>query len=173
MYEQGIVLMKKGGHGVPALFHQETMKRALTRLKELVSRYPSSDKIDDAAFYIAEMHKEYFEENDNGIALEWYRRSIQWNPNLPHPARFQMAVVYDYRLHEREKALEMYQQVLEKEQFNKSNIEWSNVRIRQLTAERTRHAAGDSIPYHRSAPIGSEAPVSEEEVAGPLPTEVP
>jgi tetratricopeptide (TPR) repeat protein len=145
LYEEGLALMKKGGHGVPVFYNQETMKLALSKFKQLVDNYPNSDKIDDAAFYIAEIHKEYFEEKDNVLALQWYQRAVDWNPDLPHPARFQMAVVYDYRLKDHEKALEMYQAVLDHEQFNKSNVVWAKARINDLTAEKTRRAAGDTV----------------------------
>jgi hypothetical protein len=149
LYQEGLNLMEEGGHGVPALYNQRTMKLALARFKELIDRYPNSDKIDDAAFYIAEIHKEYFEETDNSIAIMWYQRAIDWNPNLPHPARFQMAVVYDYRLHEREKALEMYQEVIENETFNRSNVDWAKARIAQLTSSETRYAPGEPSPGPR------------------------
>jgi len=147
LYDEAMALMKKGGHGVPALYNQETMKLALAKLKQLVEEYPTSDKIDDAAFYIAEIHKEYFEEKDNRIAALWYQRAIKWNPQTPHPARFQLAVLYDYRLHEREKALYWYNKVLEEEaDLEKTNTAFAKARIRQLTSEKTRLAPGETIP---------------------------
>jgi tetratricopeptide (TPR) repeat protein len=173
LYAEGVALMKKGGHGIPALYNQDTMKLALAKFKQLVDTYPSSDKIDDAAFMIAEIHKEYFEEEDNDIALLWYQRALDWNPHTPHPARFQMAVLLDYRMHERERALAMYQQVLEHERFNKSNLEWANARIRQLTTEKTRHGPAETVAEPRPKPTGSEAPAGEGAVASPPPARVP
>lgn len=173
LYAEGHQLMKKGGHGIPVFYNQETMKLALAKFKQLIDEYPTSDKIDEAAFYIAEIHKEYFEEKDNRIALEWYQRAIDWNPNIQLPARFQMAVVYDYRMHEREKALEMYQEVVEKEHFIKSNLDWANRRIGQLTREITRKAPGEPLPEERPTPAVSDEPIGEAEVAGPAPTHVP
>lgn len=159
LYQEGLDLMKKGGHGVPGLYNQETMKLALAKFNELVDRYPRSDKIDDAAFYIGEIHKEYFEELDNSIAVKWYKSAIEWNPDLPYPARFQMAVVYDYRMHDREQALFWYQQVLEQEpDIEKTNTMFANNRIRELTSERTRHASSDVIrdtSERREAEAGS------------------
>lgn len=169
LFEEARELMRKGGHGTWALYHQDTMKLALAKLNELVERYPTSDKIAEAAFYIAEIHKEYFEESDNRIAVLWYQRALEWDPNIQRPARFQMAVVYDYRLHEREKALAMYQRVIEEEPFNRSNVRFAHARVRQLTTERTRHAAGEPIPDGRPVPIESREPVSEGEFAGSLP----
>ena len=158
LYEEAVALMKKGGHGVPVFFNQTTMKLALAKFKELVDTYPTSDKIDDAAFMIGEIHKEYFEEKDNTLALEWYQRALDWNPQTEHPVRFQMAVVYDYRMHDRDRALDMYQEVLKHEQYNRSNIEWANARIGQLTREKTRYAAGEPIPNDRPTLSASGAP---------------
>src|ERR1051325_4099074 len=124
--------MIKAGHHVPVFYYDQTMKQALAKFKEMVERYPTSNKIADAAYYIGEIHKEYGQERDNSIALEWYQKALDWNPDIQHPARFQMAVVLDYRMHEREKALALYQQVVDKEKFNKSNVDFSNERIRQL-----------------------------------------
>ncbi|HSW44838.1 MAG TPA: hypothetical protein VLM89_04640 [Phycisphaerae bacterium] len=147
LYNDGMALMKKGGHGFPALFNQETMKQALAKLKELVNRFPSSDKTDDACFFIGEIHKEYFEEKDNTIAVEWYKRALDLNPRTPHPVRFQTAVIYDYRLHEREEALRWYNRVLTEEpDMEKSNTEFAKLRIRQLTTEETRNAPAEIPP---------------------------
>ncbi|MHC4442709.1 MAG: tetratricopeptide repeat protein [Planctomycetota bacterium] len=169
LFEEGRALMKKGGDGIPVFYNQDTMKLALTKFKQLIDNYPASDKIDDAAFYIAEIHKEYFEEKDNLIALRWYQRAIDWNSELPYPARFQMAAVYDYRLKDHEKALEMYQEVVDHEQFNKSNVVWAKARINDLTAERTRRSAGEPAGQEASA----ELDAGEAVETSPLPPKAP
>jgi len=142
-----------------------------------VEEYPTSDKIDDAAYWIAEIHKEYFEEKDNAIALLWYQRAIDWNPDLPYPARFQMAAVYDIDMHEYEKALEMYQAVVEKERFNKSNVDFASRRIHELTSERTRRSPGEPVPELRPEPVSSPEPNDETteaiEASPPPPPRVP
>lgn len=146
LYDEAMTLMRRGGHGVPALYNQETMKLALAKFKQLVEQYPTSDKIDDAAFYIAEIHKEYFEEMDNTIAAVWYKRALEWNPDTTHPVRFQLAVLYDYRLHERAEALHWYNRVLEEESdVRRSNTAFARARIRQLTDEETRLAPGEAV----------------------------
>lgn len=154
LYDEAMALMKKGGHGVPIFYNQETMKQALAKLKELVGKYPTSDKLDDACFYIGEIHKEYFEEKDNTIAIDYYKRALAYNPKTPHPVRFQIAVIVDYRLHEREEALKWYNAVLTEEpDIERSNTEFAKVRIRQLTDEKTRNAPGDVVSEPGPAPI--------------------
>lgn len=132
LYDKGRQLMRDGGHGVPILYREDLMVQASDVFRELIEKYPSSDKIDDAAFMLGEIHKEYLKEQES-IAVTWYERAWTWDPKTPHAARFQAAVVYDYRLHDRDRALELYRAVVEQETDNRSNLRWANRRIRQLT----------------------------------------
>ncbi|MBP7935728.1 MAG: hypothetical protein KA354_13860 [Phycisphaerae bacterium] len=158
LFNEGRALMKKGGSEIPGLYNQRTMKLALAKFNEVVDNYPSSDKVADAAFYIAEIHKEYFEEKDNTIAAEWYRKALLWNPSIQHPVRFQLAVLLDYRLHERENALAMYQEVVENERSNKSNLDFAYRRIAQLTDEKTRHSPGEIVSQPKSSSTSTPPP---------------
>ncbi len=149
LFAEGLELMKEGGHGVPIFYNEATMKKALAKFKELVEKYPTSDKIAQAAFYIGEIHKEYFEERDNDVALQWYKRAIDWDPNVQLPARFQMAVLWDYRLHNREKALYWYQEAIDKEPFNSSNVSYAKARIRELTPSNVSTQPSEEKPSNR------------------------
>ncbi len=133
LYEQGVAAMQKGGHGVPVFYRREAMLEAVEIFRNLIELYPSSDKIDDAAFMCGEIHKEYLP-NQETLAVKWYERAWTWDPHTPHPARFEAAVVCDYRLHDRDRALELYQSVLTEELDDKSNLRFATRRIRKLTA---------------------------------------
>lgn len=140
LYERGSELMRRGGHGVPGLYREDLMIQAAGVFRELIERHPTSDKIDDAAFYLGEIHKEYLPGQET-IAVKWYEQAWTWNPDTPHPARFQAAVVYDYRLHDRDRALELYQSVMRHETAIKSNVRFATNRIHRLTTdERTARA---------------------------------
>jgi tetratricopeptide (TPR) repeat protein len=140
MFDQGLKLMRKGGHGgLPALYREKPMIEAVAVFRELIEKYPSSDKIDDSAFWLGEIHKEYLKDQEQ-IAVQWYERAIEWDPATPHSARFQAAVVYDYRLHDRDRALELYRQVLAQETSKRSNVDFATRRIGQLTKETSRSA---------------------------------
>lgn len=132
MFDRGYNLMRQGGHGVPMLFHEGRMVKAAEVFRELIDQHPTSDKVDDAAFFLGEIHKEYLSGQEQ-IALDWYERAWLWNPNTPHPARFQAAVVCDYRLHDRDRALELYQGVVQHETDIASNVRWATRRIYELT----------------------------------------
>lgn len=132
LFDRAREQMIKGGSEIPGIYRQEPMRKALVLFKELIEKYPTSDKIDDAAFYCGEIHKEYFK-NEEPIAVRWYERAYTWDPQTTHPARFQAAVVYDYRLHDRDRALELYHDVVKKEAHNRSNIRFAIARINELT----------------------------------------
>lgn len=138
LFDRGLKLMRKGGHGgLPALYREKPMIEAVSVLRELIERYPSSDKVDDAAFWLGEIHKEYLKDQEQ-IAVQWYERAIEWNPATQHPARFQAAVVYDYRLHDRDRALELYRRVVTEETSRRSNVTFAHRRIDELTKENSR-----------------------------------
>lgn len=106
-------------------------RQALMLLLELIRKYPHSTKISLAAFHIAEIYKEYF--NENLRAVHWYERAWQWDPAIPKPARFQAAVIHDFRLFNRAKALECYRQAVQHEQMFSDNIRYCHQRIGELT----------------------------------------
>ncbi|MEK6676196.1 MAG: hypothetical protein AABZ47_11160 [Planctomycetota bacterium] len=138
MYDRAMELMRKGGHGVPIFYREKVMVEAADVLRELIEKYPASDKIDDAAYFLGEIHKEYLPGQEL-IAVKWYERAWTWNPDTPHPARFHAAVVYDYRLHDRDRALELYKAVVEGETKIQSNVRFAQRRIGQLASG--EHAA--------------------------------
>ena len=143
LYQEGVELMRRGGHGVPGIFRQDRMIQAADTFRKLIERYPGSDKIDDAAFLCGEIHKDYLPGQEQ-IAVKWYERAWTWNPDTPHPVRFQAAVLYDYRLHDRDRALELYQAVLKHETQDKSNVRFATRRIHELTSPRPGAGRGDS-----------------------------
>jgi len=106
-------------------------RRALALLLELMRKYPRSTRAPMAAYFIAEIYKEYFRENLR--AVNWYRRAWQWNPNISKPARFQAAVIHDLRLHNTAEAMECYRMVLEHERFDSGNVNFARDRIKELT----------------------------------------
>jgi len=132
LYEKACETMRSGGHGVPMVYRRDRMIEAAKLFRELIERYPNSDKIDDAAFYCGEIHKDYLPGQEE-IAVRWYERVWTWNPETEHPARFQAASIYDYRLRDRVRALELYQASLDHESQHKGNAGAASRRMRELT----------------------------------------
>ncbi len=141
LYGKGCEMMKRGGHGVPGLYREDRMIQAAEIFRDMIRRYPTSDKIGDAAFLCGEIHKEYLPGQEL-IAVKWYERCWTWDPNTAHPAKFQAAVVYDYRLHDRDAALELYHQVAAAGSAGQTNVRYARRRIEDLTGiDRTKQAA--------------------------------
>jgi len=91
---------------------QEGLRVALEQYNQLIRQYPSSDKIDDAAWQAGGIY-EYFK--DYETALLYYKRTYQWDPSTPYPVRFHAAMLLDRRLRRRDEALELYQDAVLKE----------------------------------------------------------
>jgi len=124
--------LDKDAGTLPILKNENQLRLALEKYNELIRKHPSSDKIDDAA-YNAGVIQEYFK--DYSIALLYYKRAYQWDPDTIHPARFRAARILDKNLHRNNEALQMYQQAVKIEgQFDKYR-EWRDFaerRIREL-----------------------------------------
>lgn len=114
LYEEAMKIERQAGpRPMPSILKdQQILQAALLKYKELLRKYPTSDKIDDVAYRMAEIHKGF---GDYVIALSFYQRAYQWDPATPNPARFRAADILDKKLHDRAKALEVYQEAVVKE----------------------------------------------------------
>ena len=106
-------------------------RRACQLLLELVYNHPTSVRTPMAAYYIAEINKEYFKENT--LAVFWYERAWTWDKHLPEPARFQAATVYDSHLRNYAKAVWCYDQSLRYDPKRFMNDAHCRNRIQELT----------------------------------------
>lgn len=131
MYEEAEKIRRQAGVMVPAMLkNEEILRAALTKYAELIRTYPTSDKIDDAAYRMASIHEDF---RDFELAFQFYQRAYQWDPTTPYPARFRAASLLDRRLRRRAEALELYQEALIKEaQFEEWKIPTER-RIRELS----------------------------------------
>lgn len=129
MYDEAVRLEQKAGQLI-IIKDEDLLRMALDKYNQLIRKYPSSDKIDDAAYRTGGIC-EYFK--DYTIALLYYQRAYQWDPDTIHPARFKAAYVLDKYLHRRAEALELYQQVVENEGLSINYREFAEKRITELT----------------------------------------
>ncbi|MCE5327949.1 MAG: hypothetical protein LLG01_16195 [Planctomycetaceae bacterium] len=135
-------------------------RQSLELFKELIARFPNSVRLPMAAFYIAEIYKEYFQENYR--AATWYERAVEWDPGIQETASYQAAVLWDIRLHSAEKAVELYQEALKRDPYDGGNIDFATKRIAALQGELQAREAPATQPA--SAPLAPPAPP-----ASPLP----
>ncbi|MEN8127624.1 MAG: tetratricopeptide repeat protein [Planctomycetota bacterium] len=113
------------------MINQPKLRQALGLYNTLIQQYPSSDKIDDAAYKAGRIydHLKNYE-----LAVVYYQRTFQWNKATPYPARYRTASVMDYKLRMREEALELYKQAVEKESRFSDNVTAAQERIAVLSA---------------------------------------
>lgn len=154
LHEQnkGIVLWRIG-----VSFRKQ--RRALALLTELMQKYPHSTRAPMAAFFIAEIYKEYFQENLR--AVKWYERAWQWDPNIWVPARFQAAVIYDLRLRNTKEALRCYRLVEQYETFDSANVNFARDRIKVLTKRAATPAEPPGGPAPTTQPGRELAPTTQ------------
>ncbi|MBN1392278.1 MAG: hypothetical protein JW947_05685 [Sedimentisphaerales bacterium] len=128
LYEEGCSLEKAGRK--PLALDENFMRLALDKYVQLMRQYPTSDKIDDAAFRaggICECFKDYT------IALLYYQRTYQWDPDTVYPARFKSAYILDEYMSRRAEALELYQLALRKENLGKELTAFAERRVDEIT----------------------------------------
>ena len=132
LYQRAYTLHEKG-KGFLKIFiltDYNKQRNALALFKQVITDYPTSDRIALSAYFIGEIYKEYFHEDLR--AVRWYELAFTWSPNIMQPARFQAATVYDLRLNNPARALDLYERVLVSEHFNQSNVSFAARRINEI-----------------------------------------
>jgi hypothetical protein len=85
--------------------------RAEVLLRRLINDYEKSDKVDEACYYLGDIYSsKYFEQYRRAVAF--YERVFLYEPNTNLDARLKAAIVYEKHLADRERAKELYQEVL-------------------------------------------------------------
>jgi hypothetical protein len=109
------------------------LKNALDKFQAIIEKYPESDKIDDAAFRMGEIYGGWYFD-DSARAVQCYERCWQWDPETQYAARFNAAKIYEERLKNRIKAVELYNAVLLKSR-NPDEVNQARERIKALTGK--------------------------------------
>lgn len=99
---------KDRGFGTEYILNQ---RRAEILLLDLLAKYPSSDKIAEAAYELGDLYegrayRQYLR------AAMYFERSSQWRKGGRSDARMRAAKIYDKQLNDRSKAIEMYREVI-------------------------------------------------------------
>ena len=99
LYQDGIMYKE-----YPDLFDKKKrLFMAVARFDRLLTKYPQSERVDDAAFMLGEIRGGYyFKEWD--VALDLYEKCVEWNADTPHPARFRAAEIYLKKMRDYDRA---------------------------------------------------------------------
>jgi len=130
LYSKALSIYKRGSL-VPLFADYNKQRQALRLFLTITEQHPTSTRSPLAAFYIGHIYREYF--NENVRAVMWYQRAWKWDPRIQIGARFQAAVVWDYRLQNHTRAMELYHAVLEHEFDDLTNRDFARHRIAELT----------------------------------------
>jgi len=108
----------------------DNQRRAEILFQQILTSYPQSDMIDDAAYQLGDLYE--------GKAYQQYRRAasyfercFQWNPNTQFDARLRAARLYDKHLSERGRAMELYKEIKDRETDPK-RVQEATKRLQQL-----------------------------------------
>jgi len=120
--------------------NNDRMRIALDKFNQLIQKYPTSDKIDDAAFRAGEIYR-YFK--DYSIAILYYRRAYQWDKDTVYPAYYRAAFVLDRFLHQKDEALKLYQKCVERQIKDNPYKALAARRILELTRQKSPPAKAE------------------------------
>jgi TolA-binding protein len=125
LYRQALTYKDKG-YGTDYLDNQ---RRAELLFQQVLTRYPQSDKISDAAYQLGDIYesKAY---KQNARAAQYFERCFQWNSKTHLDGRLRAAKLYE-RMNERARAIEIYREVVTHE-VDPKHVEEANRRLADL-----------------------------------------
>lgn len=109
LYKRGMSFKDKGWSD-----YVDNQRRAELLFQQILTSYPESDKIDDAAYRLGEVYESKACKQYKRAAV-YYQRCFQWNPNTQFDARLRAARLYDKVLMDRTEAVRLYEEVLKHE----------------------------------------------------------
>jgi tetratricopeptide (TPR) repeat protein len=137
LYNDAVRLEEQAGKLV-VIKDDNLLRMALDKYNMLISKYPSSDKIDDASYHAAGICEHF---GDYSIAVLYYQRTYQWDPETNYPARYKAAYILDKYLHRRAEALQMYQDALEELTRSGQHPQWE-----EYAKDRAKELIGEIKP---------------------------
>jgi tetratricopeptide (TPR) repeat protein len=129
MFREAYRLEKDAGP-LPFLKEERRLREALDLYNGIIKKFPTSDKIDEAAWQAAGIYM-YFK--DYSLALPYYQRVYEWNPKTTHPARLESAQILDRQYKRMDQALELYKQSLQSDTLSSVQRDGVQLRIKELT----------------------------------------
>jgi tetratricopeptide (TPR) repeat protein len=97
---------------------------AIQKFKEIIEKYPTSDKADDAAFRLGEIYEGFYF-RDYHAAAKYYEACFRWNPNTEYPARLEATKCHYKHTKNFPKAAELYKEAMENSPLPENRLEGS------------------------------------------------
>lgn len=125
--------MQFKGHGWGSDY-VDNQRRAELLLQQLLSQYPQSNRISDAAYQLGDIYEKAPYEQYRRSA-RYFERCFQWNSTTHFDARLRAARIYDRYLVDRNRALEIYQEVTRHE-ADQNRVQEATRRMEELRNRR-------------------------------------
>jgi TolA-binding protein len=132
LYRDAKAFKEKGG-----MFGNEyvdNQRRAEVLFQKILTDYPQSDKISDVAYQLGDLY-EGRAYQQYALAALFFERCYQWNPRTQHDARMRAARLYERQLNERQKAADIYREIITHE-TDERRIEEAKRRTQELSNRR-------------------------------------
>lgn len=112
----------------------DNQRRAEILLQRLLTEYPQSTKISDAAYQLGDVYeskacKQY------RLAAAYFERCFQWDTKTGTDARIRAARLYEKQLNDRERATQIYKEIITHE-TNEKHIEEAKARLQEISSRR-------------------------------------
>lgn len=112
----------------------DNQRRAELLLQELLTRYPQSNRISDAAYQLGDIYESSAYKHYRRAAT-YFERCFQWNPTTHFDARLRAARIYDRNLLDRKRAMEIYKEVTVTE-TDPARIQEAVRRMKELSGQK-------------------------------------
>ena len=112
----------------------DNQRRAEIMFQKLLTEYPQSNKIDEAAYQLGDIYDSKAYKHYRRSAA-YFERCFQWNPKTTSDARIRAARIYDKHLADRSRAIEIYREITTHETDAKRIAE-ATKRLQELSGAR-------------------------------------
>jgi TolA-binding protein len=126
LYRRALVYKDKGWGND----YVDNQRRAELLFQQLLTRYPQSDKISDAAYQLGDIYEGRAYRQFKRAAA-YFERCFQWNTKTQLDARLRAARIYDRQLNDRAEALRLYREIITHE-TDPRRLEEANRRVAEL-----------------------------------------
>ena len=107
LYKRALTYKDKGWGGTEYLDNQ---RRAELLFQQILTTYSQSDKISMVAYQLGDIYESKAYKQYRRAAV-YFERSFQWDSKTPFDARLRAARLYDKRIQDRTRAIELYKEV--------------------------------------------------------------
>jgi TolA-binding protein len=131
LYRQALKFKNKNAWGQD---YTDNQHRAELLFQQMLTNYPQSDKISDAAYQLGDIYEsKTFRQYER--AAKYFERCFQWNPLTHFDARLRAARLYERYQSERSHAIEIYKEIANRETDPK-RVEEAQKKLTELSGKK-------------------------------------